>query len=58
MNQTIVAKGLAKHLAEKYKGWGTEEIVVMNKAQTKEHGYISDCATIIWEGGPINQISS
>ena len=54
MNETIVAKGLSKHLAEKYADWGTSELVVMNKSQTADHGYTSGCATIIWEGGPIN----
>ena len=52
MNETIVAKGLAKHLTEKFEGWHTDEIIVKNKAQTADHGYTSGCATIIWEGGP------
>ena len=51
MNETIVAKGLAKHLAET---WGTsfaDGIIVHNKAQTANHGYTSGCATILWEEG-------
>jgi len=57
MNETIVAKGLVKHLAEKYAEWGTgtsftDGIIVHNKAQTAEHGYTSGCATILWEEGP------
>ena len=53
MNETIVAKGLAKHLAEKFEGWGTDGIIVKNKAQTADHGYaFGDCASIVWEGGP------
>lgn len=52
MNETIVAKGLAKHLSEKFEGWHTDEILVKNKTQTADHGYTSGCATIIWEGGP------
>ena len=56
MNETIVAKGLAKHLAEKFEVWGTDEIVVKNKAQTRDHGYASNCATILWEGGPYDPV--
>ena len=55
MNETIVAKGLAKHLTEKFEGWHTDEIIVKNKAQTADHGYTSGCATIIWEGGPTDR---
>ena len=57
MNETIVAKGLVKHLAEKYAEWGTsftDGIIVHNKAQTADHGYTSGCATILWEEGPRN----
>ena len=55
MNETIVAKGLVKHLAEKYAQWGTsftDGIIVHNKTQTADHGYTSGCATILWEEGP------
>ena len=54
MNETIVAKGLAKHLASKYAGCA-DELVVMNKAETKRHGYTSGCATIISEDLPFDQ---
>ena len=54
MNETIVAKGLAKHLAVKYAGYG-DDIVVKNKAETEEHGYTSGCATIIAEGLPYSE---
>ena len=57
MNETIVAKGLAKHLAEKFEGWGTDGIIVKNKAQTRDHGYaFGDCASIVWEGGPYDWV--
>ena len=52
MNETIVAKGLAKHLAETCPTSFTDGIVVHNKAQTADHGYTSGCATILWEEGP------
>ena len=52
MNETIVAKGLAKHLAEKYEGFGGEYIKVKNMAETKEHGYTDNGATIISEELP------
>ena len=52
MNETIVAKGLAKHLAEKFEYEGSY-LIVKNKAQTRDHGYaMGDCASIIWAGGP------
>ena len=52
MNETIVAKGLAKHLTEKFEYEGSY-LIVKNKAQTRDHGYaMGDCASIIWEGGP------
>ena len=56
MNEATVAKNLAKHLQELYPAdlWG-DDITVMNKAQTKEHGYTSGGATILWEGGPRNR---
>jgi hypothetical protein len=54
MNETIVAKGLAKYLAAKYEGYA-DEIVVKNKAETLEHGYTSGCATILAEGLPYSE---
>jgi len=54
LNETIVAKGLGKHLAEKYAQWGADGIIIHNKAQTADHGYTSGCATILWEEGPRN----
>ena len=48
MNETIVAKGLAKHLAEKYQFFGGD-LRVKNKAETADHGYTQGCATIISE---------
>ena len=48
MNETIVAKGLVKHIAEKYQFFGGD-LRVMNKAQTKAHGYTQGCATILSE---------
>jgi len=54
MNETIVAKGLAKHLAAKYEGYA-DEIRVKNKAETKAHGYTEGCATILGEGLPYNE---
>ena len=51
MNETIVAKGLAKHLAAKYQGYG-DEIRLKNKAETLAHGYTEGCATILAEGLP------
>jgi len=56
MNETIVAKGLAKRLAEQYHSWGIDNIIVHNKAQTADHGYTSGCATILWEEGPRNPL--
>ena len=56
MNETIVAKGLAKRLAEQYHSWGIDIIIVHNKAQTADHGYTSGCATILWEEGPRNPL--
>jgi hypothetical protein len=51
MNETIVAKGLAKHLTDKFDAI-EDDIRVMNKAETKEHGYTQGCATILAEGLP------
>jgi hypothetical protein len=60
MNETIVAKGLAKHLQEIYpnKLWGSDEIIVKNKTQTLEHGYTGGCATLLWDGGPRDKYDS
>ena len=54
MNETIVAKGLAKYLAAKYEGYG-DHIVVKNKAETREHGYTEGCATILAEELPYDE---
>ena len=59
MNEVTVAKNLANHLREIYAEYGADEITVMGKAKTAEHGYTSgDGATILWEGGPMSRYGS
>ena len=52
MNQTVVAKNIKKFLVEKYGAENTEDLSVMNKTQTRDHGYVQGCPTLLWEEGP------
>ena len=46
-----VAKQLGEKIQEIYPSdmWGSDELIVMDVDQTNDHGYVSNCATILWE---------